>query len=112
MENDEIELLAMHRLRNNKGKLNDKNVDCFVSGYNTCQSALFELDNIIDILEYHREKCDNVKVLIDDSIHYGDLRRGYTQEEYSKIKRAERISTAIRNFILTLNDVRNEKDKV
>lgn len=34
MENDEIELLAMQRLRNNKGKLNDKNVDCFVNGYN------------------------------------------------------------------------------
>lgn len=112
MENDEIELLAMHRLRNNKGKLNDKNVDCFVSGYNTCQLALFELDNIIDILEYHREKCDEVKVLIDDGIHYGDLRRGYTQEEYSKIKRAERISIAIKDFVLTLNDVRNETAKV
>ena len=101
MENDEIELLAMQRLRNNKGKLNDKNVDCFVNGYNTCQLALFEIDNIIDILEYHREKCDNVKVLIDDSIHYGDLRRGYTQEEYTRIKRAKRISSAIRNFIDT-----------
>ena len=110
MENDEIELLAMQRLRNNKGELNDKNVDCFVNGYNTCQLALFEIDNIIDILEYHREECDNVKVLIDDSIHYGDLRRGYTQEECSKIKQAERISIAIRNFILTLNDVRNEND--
>ena len=112
MENDEIELLAMHRLRNNKGKLNDKNVDCFVSGYNTCQSALTNLDNIIDILEYHRKDYCNVKVLIDERIHYGDLRRGYTQEEYSKIKRAERISIAIRNFILTLNDVRNETDKI
>ena len=109
MENDEIELLAMQRLRNNKGKLNDKNVDCFVNGYNTCQLALFEIDNIIDILEYHREKCDNVKVLIDDSIHYGDLRRGYTQEEYTRIKRAKRISSAIRNFIDTLKDVRDEQ---
>ena len=110
MENDEIELLAMQRLRNNKGKLNDKNVDCFVNGYNTCQLALFEIDNIIDILEYHREKCDNVKVLIDDGIHYGDLRRGYTQEEYTRIKRAQRISSAIRNFIDTLKDVRDEQD--
>ena len=72
--------------------------------------TLYEIDNIIDILEYHREKCDNVKVLIDDSIHYGDLRRGYTQEEYTRIKRAQRISSAIRNFIDTLKDVRDEQD--
>ena len=103
MENDEIELLAMQRLRNNKGKLNDKNVDCFVNGYNTCQLALFEIDNIIDIREYHREKCDNVKVLIDDSIHYGDLRRGYTQEEYTRIKRAQRISSEKKLIIYVYN---------
>lgn len=110
MESDEIELLAMQKLRNNKGKLNDKNVDCFVSGYNTCQLALFEIDNIIDILEYHREKCDGVKVSIDNRIHYGNLCRGYTQEEYSDIKRAEQISVAIRNLINILKDGMHEND--
>jgi hypothetical protein len=108
MENDEIELLAMHRLRNDKNKLNDKNVDCFISGYKKCQLALEDLDNIIDILEYHRKKCDEVKVLIDNNIYYGDLRRGYTKEEYSKINRAERISIAIRDFISTLKEVNND----
>ena len=102
MDADELALLAMHRLRGS-GKLNDKNVDCFIQGYKTCLEALHMPLKLIPILQYHYEKYSKVRDEIKDYIGYADLRRGFTTEEVNRIEEAEDIAGAILPLIQTLS---------
>ena len=98
MDADDVAILAMSRLRGS-GRLNDKNVDCFIEGYNACIEALYMPYKLIPILQYHLKQYSEVKEKIDDSIRYADLRRGFTEEEQERIKQAEEIVKAIQLLI-------------
>lgn len=103
MDADDIAMLAMSHLRGS-GKLNDKNVDCFIEGYKTCIKALYMPKRLIPILQYHYKQFSEVKQTIDDYIGYADLRRGYTDEENEKICRADMIARALKQLIEELEN--------
>lgn len=103
MDADDVALLAMAQLRGS-GKLNDKNVDCFIQGYKSCSDALTIESSLIHVLKYHHKKLLNVQSDIDDRIGYADLRRGHTEEETARIKRANKIAEAIQNLIDLLEE--------
>lgn len=107
MDADDVALLAMAQLRGS-GKLNDKNVDCFIQGYKICSDALTIERNLIPILKYHHKHFSKVEEKIDLAIGYADLRRGHTPDETARIKRAEKITAALKNLIDTLE---NTEDK-
>lgn len=103
MDADDVALLAMAQLRGS-GKLNDKNVDCFIQGYKSCSDALTIESRLIPVLKYHHKKLSRVEEDIDNAIGYADLRRGRTAEESARIKRATKIAEAIKNLIDILEE--------
>lgn len=103
MDADDVALLAMARLRGS-GKLNDKNVDCFIQGYKTCTEALYMVAKLIPILKYHHKQFSEVEKGIADYIGYADLRRGYNAEERDRIERAEKIADAMQKLIEVLEE--------
>ena len=103
MDADDVTLLAMANLRGS-GKLNDKNVDCFIQGYKTCSDALTIESRLIPVLKYHHNKLSKVEENIDMAIGYVDLRRGHTAEETARIKRANKITEALKNLIDVLEE--------
>lgn len=103
MDADDVALLAMARLRGS-GKLNDKNVDCFIQGYKTCTEALFMVTKLIPILKYHHKQFSEVEKGIADYIGNADLRRGYNAEERDRIERAEKIADAMQKLIEVLEE--------
>lgn len=98
MDADDVTMLAMAHLRGS-GKLNDKNVDCFIQGYKACTDALAIDSNLIPVLKYHHKKFSKVEEDIDLAIGYADLRRGHTSKETAHIKRANEITEALKNLI-------------
>lgn len=103
MDADDLAMLAMARLRGS-GKLNDKNVDCFIQGYKACMGALYIPYKLIPILRYHHTELSGVKQHILDAIGYADLRRGINEEESDRINRAEKIAKAIKQLIEVLEE--------
>lgn len=101
MDADDVAMLAMARLRGS-GKLNDKNVDCFIQGYKACSDALHIVTRLIPVLKYHQKQFSEVEKGIADYIGYSDLRRGYNAEERDRIERADKIAAAMQNLIDTL----------
>lgn len=65
MDADDVALLAMAQLRGG-GKLNDKNVDCFIQGYKSCSDALTIESRLIPVLKYHHKKLSKVEEDIDN----------------------------------------------
>lgn len=104
MDADDVALLAMAQLRGS-GKLNDKNVDCFIQGYKSCSDALTIESRLIPVLKYHHKKLSRVEEDIDNAIAYADLRRGRNAEESARIKRATKIAEAIKNLIDILEEL-------
>lgn len=90
MDADDVTMLAMARLHGT-GKLNDKNVDCFVQGYKACIDALTNVNRIVPLLKFHHKKLSKVRQEIKDYIGYADLRRGFDEDEKKKIERAEEV---------------------
>lgn len=90
MDADDVTMLAMARLHGT-GKLNDKNVDCFVQGYKACIDALTNVNMIVHLLKYHHKELSKVRQNIEDYIGYADLRRGINEDEKKKIRRAEAV---------------------
>lgn len=103
MDADDVALLAMAQLRGS-GKLNDKNVDCFIQGYKSCSDALTIESSLIHVLKYHHKKLSKVEEDIDNTIGYADLRRGHTEEESARIKRANKVADAMKNLIDVLEE--------
>ena len=103
MNADDVTLLAMAKLRGS-GKLNDKNVDCFIQGYKSCSDALTIESNLIPVLKYHHKYFSKVEENIDLRIGYADLRRGHTEEESARIKQAKTITEALKNLIDVLEE--------
>ena len=103
MDADDVALLAMARLRGS-GKLNDKNVDCFILGYNSCSEALFMVTKLLPVLKYHHKQFSEVEKGIADYIGYADLRRGYNDEEQNRIKQGNKIAKALKNLIDVLEE--------
>ena len=107
MDADDVAMLAMSHLRGS-GKLNDKNVDCFIEGYKTCMQALYMPKRLIPILQYHYKEFSKVEEDIDLNIGYADLRRGHTSEETSRIKQAEKLTEALKKLIEVLEEGENQ----
>lgn len=103
MDADDVAMLAMAHLRGS-GKLNDKNVDCFILGYKTCTEALHMVTKLIPILKYHHKQFSEVEKSIADHIGYADLRRGYNDEEQNRIKQGNKIAKALKNLIDVLEE--------
>lgn len=83
MDADDVAMLAMAMLRGS-GRLNDKNVDCFIEGYKACMQALYVPKLLIPVLQYHLNEYPKTRENIDLAIGYADLRRGYTEEEAAR----------------------------
>lgn len=90
MDADGVTMLAMAQLHGT-GKLNDKNVDCFVQGYKACIDALANVNKIAPLLKYHHKKLSKIRQDIEDYIGYADLRRGFNEDEKKRIQRAEEL---------------------
>lgn len=103
MDADDVAMLAMAHLRGS-GKLNDKNVDCFIQGYNACMEALYIPYKLIPVLKYHHKELSGLEVRILENIGYADLRRGINKEEIDRINRAEKIAEAIKQLIEVLEE--------
>ena len=101
MDADDVAMLAMATLHGS-GKLNDKNVDCFISGYKSCLDALTNVNKIVPLLKHHHKQLSKVRQDIEDYIGYADLRRGLNEDEKTKIERAEDIYKAIEELIATI----------
>lgn len=80
MDADDVAMLAMLRLRGS-GRLNDKNVDCFIEGYKTCMQALYMPTRLIPVLQYHLNEYSKTRENIDLAIGYADLRRGILRKK-------------------------------
>ena len=98
MDDEDVAMLAMATLRGT-GKLNDKNVDCFVQGYKACLDALCITKKIVPLLKYHHKQLSKVREDIEMRIGYSDLRRGFDEEEKEKIRRAEIIAKVVGELI-------------
>lgn len=103
MDADDVAMLAMLRLRGS-GRLNDKNVDCFIEGYKTCMQALYMPTRLIPVLQYHLNEYSKTRENIELAIVCSDLRRGYTEEEAARIKFAEKITPVLKSLIELLNE--------
>lgn len=103
MTADDVTLLGMARLRGS-GKLNDKNVDCFIMGYTACMEALNMPERLIPVLKHHYNELSSVRQKILDHIGYADLRRGISAEESEQIKTAEEVAGAIKVLIEILEN--------
>ena len=103
MDADDVAMLAMAVLRGS-GRLNDKNVDCFIEGYKTCMQALYMPTRLIPVLQYHLDEYSKTRENIDLAIGYADLRRGHTEEEATRIKYAEKITPVLESLIELLNE--------
>ena len=103
MDADDVAMLAMAILRGS-GRLNDKNVDCFIEGYNACMQAFYMPNRLIPVLQYHLNEYSKTRENIDMAIGYADLRRGYTEEEAARIKYAEKITPILKSLIELLNE--------
>ena len=101
MDADDVLMLAMAMLHGT-GRLNDKNVDCFVQGYKSCIDAFSNIDKIVPLLKYHYKKLSKVRKDIEDYIGYADLRRGFDEDEKKKIDRAEKIMKLLEPLIEAL----------
>ena len=104
MDADDVTMLAMAKLHGT-GKLNDKNVDCFVQGYKACIDALTNVNKILPLLKFHHDKLSKVRQEIEDYIGYADLRRGFDEDEKKKIKRAEEIVKLLEPLIEALENI-------
>lgn len=103
MDADDVAMLAMAMIRGS-GRLNDKNVDCFIEGYKTCMQALCVPKLLIPVLQYHLNEYSKTRENIDLAIGYADLRRGHTEEETARIKYAEKITPILKSLIEVLNE--------
>ena len=103
MDADDVAMLAMAILRGS-GRLNDKNVDCFIEGYNACMQAFYMPNRLIPVLQYHLNEYSKTRENIDMAIGYADLRRGHTEEETARIKYAEKITPILESLIELLNE--------
>lgn len=103
MDADDVAMLAMAMLRGS-GRLNDKNVDCFIEGYKICMQALYVPKLLIPVLQYHLNEYSKTRENIDLAIGYADLRRGHTEEETARIKYAEKITPILKSLIEVLNE--------
>lgn len=108
MDSDDVAMLAMMSLRGS-GKLNDKNVDCFIQGYNACLDALCNPAKILPLLVYHKRQYAAVEQKIKDYIGYTDLRRGFDEEERTKIEFADKVCKALEPLIEILNSIEEDE---
>lgn len=100
MDEDDVAILAMLKLRP-QGFLSHSNLESFSNGYITCTEALCNVENLVDLLQYHHRQFskteDSIKAYM--SMEY---RRSMDAEERARIKNAENVCKAIEVLIEAL----------
>jgi hypothetical protein len=84
LSQEEIEEIALRKLRNNSNKklLSNVNVDCFCMGYKTCQNTLLDLSyNPDELAEYLLKHAEYAIDYVETSIAYAG---GMQTEEDTK----------------------------
>lgn len=83
LSQEEIEEIALRKLRNNSNKklLSNVNVDCFCMGYSTCQNTLLSLSaNPEELKDFLIEHAKSVIYDVEMSIAY----TGHTDDDEAK----------------------------